>query len=63
MNSYGTSQELLGKAKAADSFTIDTKAAGGFREGSGTKQGIIDSAKESLHLLETKKVIKAAHIS
>lgn len=53
---YGTSEELLGKASAAESFTIDTKATGGFVAGSGTKDGITTGVKESLRKLGTKKV-------
>lgn len=53
---YGASEELLGEASAGDSFIIDTKATGGFVEGSGTKDGIISGAKESLRRLALKKV-------
>lgn len=53
---YGESEVIIGEAKAGQSFTIDTKVAGGFRKGSPTKDNIIQSAKESLEKLGVKKV-------
>lgn len=53
---YGESEAIIGEAKAGQSFTIDTKVAGGFRKGSPTKDNIIQSAKESLEKLGLKKV-------
>ncbi|GAB7356747.1 hypothetical protein MBLNU459_g7649t1 [Dothideomycetes sp. NU459] len=53
---YGDSERLLGEASAGDDFVIDTKAAGGFFPGSGTKENIINTAKEALEKLNVKKV-------
>ena len=53
---YGSSEEWLGKVKAGDSFTVDTKAVGGFEPGSGTKEKIVAGAKKSLERLQTNKV-------
>jgi len=55
---YGESEEKLGSVKAGEQFTIDTKATGGFVAGSGTKEGIIGRAKESLEKLKVKQVSK-----
>lgn len=52
---YGDSETVIGEVKAGSSFTIDTKAAGGFRAGSPTKDGIVEGAKESLKKIGVDK--------
>lgn len=53
---YGESETIIGQAKAGSSFTIDTKAAGGFKAGTATKDGITNGAKESLKKIGVDKV-------
>jgi aflatoxin B1 aldehyde reductase len=53
---YGSSEETMGKAGAASSFTIDTKAPGGLNEEPCTKDVIIDAGKQSLKKLNTDSV-------
>lgn len=49
---YGSSEELLGKAKAGDRFIIDTKMRGGFPgSGHASKENILKEAEESKKLL------------
>jgi aryl-alcohol dehydrogenase-like predicted oxidoreductase len=49
---YGASEELLGKAKAGDQFTLDTKAKGGFGgAGHASKQNVLAEAENSKKML------------
>ncbi|EMC93365.1 hypothetical protein BAUCODRAFT_26667 [Baudoinia panamericana UAMH 10762] len=48
---YGMSEELLGKAKAGDRLTIDTKQKGGFDEIGATKDNVVAQAKHSKEML------------
>lgn len=51
---YGSSEEILGKAKAGDRFTIDTKTKGGFNpEGGASKKNVLAEAKNSREKLGT----------
>ncbi|KIL88411.1 hypothetical protein FAVG1_08491 [Fusarium avenaceum] len=53
---YGHSEELLGKARAASRFTIDTKIPGALAPDLTTEDYIVASCKESLKKLGTDKV-------
>ncbi|TKA77386.1 hypothetical protein B0A55_03216 [Friedmanniomyces simplex] len=49
---YGKSEEMLGKAKAGDRFTIDTKMKGGFPgAGHASKENVISEAENSKKML------------
>jgi len=54
--SYGDSEKHLGSIRAGKDFSIDTKWAGGFTAGSGTKEKIVISGFDSLDKLKVKKV-------
>jgi len=53
---YGTSEDALGIAGAASSFTIDTKFSAGFGPTQASKDQVISSGKESLRKLKTNQV-------
>lgn len=53
---YGESEKLLGEAKAASRFTIDTKAPGGLGPEPSTKDVVAAYGKESLEKLGTSQV-------
>ena len=51
---YAGSEKLIGETGGPSKFTIDTKWQGGFAGALNTK-AIVESAKESMELLKTKK--------
>ncbi|KAK4939964.1 hypothetical protein LTR10_019816 [Elasticomyces elasticus] len=53
---FGGSQQKLGELKAGDKFSIDTKWLNGWKPGSGNKDNILSSAKESISKLGVKQV-------
>ncbi|EFX02277.1 aldehyde reductase [Grosmannia clavigera kw1407] len=53
---YSDSEEVLGKAKAASRFRIDTKFPGGFTSGPITKESVVEAGKQSLKKLQTASV-------
>ncbi|KIV84364.1 hypothetical protein PV11_00149 [Exophiala sideris] len=53
---FGGSQQKLGELKAGDKFNIDTKWLSGWKPGSGNKDNILSSAKESISKLGVKQV-------
>jgi aflatoxin B1 aldehyde reductase len=54
--SYGTSEETLGRIDAASRFIIDTKYPGGLVPNDGTAETVITGGKESLRKLKTESV-------
>lgn len=60
---YGKSEEALGKVKAGERFTIDTKWLGGWTPGSATEEKVIETAHKSIETLGTKKVSKRPTLS
>ncbi|USW48038.1 Putative NADP-dependent oxidoreductase domain-containing protein [Septoria linicola] len=52
-NLYGDSETILGDAGAPGRFTIDTKTRGGFKEGGGARDAIIEEATNSRSKLGT----------
>lgn len=53
---YGISEEILGKIKAAERFTIDTKHIGGWKPGESTREKVVARGLESLRRLGVDKV-------
>lgn len=53
---YGNSETYLGQVKAGEKYGLDTKWFGGFKAGTATKDGVIESAKDSIKKLGVKKV-------
>ncbi len=53
---YGASQDLLGAAGAGKRFTIDSKAYGGFKEGTLSNESFVKDAKAALEKTGTEKV-------
>lgn len=53
---YGNSETYIGQVKGGDKYGIDTKWFGGFKQGTATKDGVIESAKDSIKKLGVKKV-------
>lgn len=55
---YGDSEKVLGDTGASTKhgFVVDSKAAGGFIRGSGTRAGVLQSVKETLSKLQVEKV-------
>ncbi|KIW62956.1 hypothetical protein PV04_09841 [Phialophora macrospora] len=52
----GTSEELLGEAKAGSRFLIDTKHVGGWIPGNSSREQVVERGHESLRRLGAKKV-------
>ncbi|PGH21420.1 hypothetical protein AJ80_03211 [Polytolypa hystricis UAMH7299] len=53
---YGDSEEMLGEAKAASRFDIDTKDPGGFSGDSATAQKVVERGNESFTKLKADSV-------
>ncbi|TFA98432.1 Aflatoxin B1 aldehyde reductase member 3 [Trichoderma ghanense] len=53
---YGISEEVLGKVKAAERFTIDTKHIGGWKPGESSREKVVARGLESLRRLGVDKV-------
>jgi aflatoxin B1 aldehyde reductase len=52
----GTSEELLGEAKAGSRFLIDTKHVGGWIPGNSSREQVVERGHASLRKLGVKKV-------
>ena len=53
---YGESEKRLGEMKAGTKFTLDTKWPGGFIPGGGSREKIVEAAKDSIAKLGVKQV-------
>ena len=53
---YGESEKRLGEVKAGEKFTFDTKWPGGFIPGNGSREKIVEGAKDSIAKLGVKQV-------
>lgn len=61
---YGESEKLLGEVGAGTKwgFNMDSKHPGGLKAGSGTREGVVEHAKQTMDLLKQEQV-SVAHAS